>query len=246
MLPAGRYNLTRAKLLKLLADLKTAPVGIVSLCVPPGAAKASIEKLITKISDARCFPEDISNLMAESPSGAMLFSGPQQHYLIIPPFPLDVKEGVITTCEIEPLYSLMTSELILGLVMVRLGKYAIGVLQGERLLSSKVGTGLVHARHRQGGSSAHRFERHREKQIETFFTRICLHAREQLEPYARRIDYIIYGGARETVLDFRSQCRFLHEFDNRALGRLISVREPDRAGLIDSIQEAWSSRVVSW
>jgi hypothetical protein len=51
----------------------------------------------------------------------------------------------------------------------------------------------VHSRHRQGGSSAHRFERHREKQIESFFTRVCGHAQEHLEPYLKQLDHVIYG-----------------------------------------------------
>ena len=58
---------------------------------------------------------------------------------------------------------MLHKEFILGLIIVRLGEYGVGVFQGENLLSSKVGTGLVHSRHRQGGSSSHRFERHRDK-----------------------------------------------------------------------------------
>ena len=45
-----------------------------------------------------------------------------------------------------------------------------------------------------------RFERHRDKQKETFFTRVCLHTREQLEHFAGRLDYVIYGGAPETIM----------------------------------------------
>ena len=104
----------------------------------------------------------------------------------------------------------------------------------------------MHARHRQGGSSSHRFERHREKQMETFFTRVCLHAREQLEPYAKQLEWVIYGGTRETLLDFRKQCHFSQQFDNRTLDLLLNVREPKQAGLAEAIREAWSSRIVRW
>jgi peptide subunit release factor 1 (eRF1) len=134
----------------------------------------------------------------------------------------------------------------LALVLIRLGAYSIGIFQGEKLISSKVGTGLVHARHRQGGSSAHRFERHREKQMEAFFTRVCIHVREQLEPHTRNVNFVLYGGTKETILDFRKQCRFLREFNNRTLDRLLNVRDPRRAGLSEGIQEAWSSRVIRW
>ncbi len=135
---------------------------------------------------------------------------------------------------------------MLGLVIVGLGEYGIGVFQGEKLLVSKTGTGLVHARHRAGGSSANRFRRHREKQMETFFTRVCGHAREQLEPYIRKLDYVIYGGTKETILDFRKQCHFLHEFDKVAQDRLLNIKDPKKSGLAEGIQEAWSSKVIQW
>ena len=190
-------------------------------------------------------PGDLAESMADSPTGAVLFWGPRHKYLVIPPFPIH-ESKFSNTCEIEPIYSLLHKEFLIALVLVRLGAYGIGVYQGEKLLSSKVGTGLVHARHRQGGSSSHRFERHREKQMETFFTNICTHAREQLEPYARQLDYIVYGGTRETILDFRKQCHFLHEFDSRTSGSLLTTREPKQSGLAEAIQEAWSSRVIQW
>ena len=96
-------------------------------------------------------------------------------------------------------------------MLVRLGSYAIGVCRGDKLVSSKVGTGLVHGRHRQGGSSAHRFERHRDKQIESFLIRVCGHVREQLEPYVKSMDYIVYGGARTTILMAQKYCPWLEK-----------------------------------
>jgi peptide subunit release factor 1 (eRF1) len=245
MLSVSRYTLTKVKLLLLLEKLKADPIGIGTLCVPPRSSKTNIEGLLETVMDMKTVPEDLYSSITESQTGGILFWGPYHWYLVMPPFPI-VKESVSKTCEIEPLYSLMNKELLLGLVIVRMGKYGLGVFRGDKLLSSKVGTGLVHSRHRQGGSSSHRFERHREKQIETFFTRVCLHAREQMEPFAKQLDYILYGGTRETILDFRKQCHFLNEFDKRTLHRLLNIREPNQLGLIEGIQEAWSSRVIHW
>lgn len=245
MLSSSRYNLTRVRLQHLLAELKSHSVEVGSLCVPPGSSKTDVEGMMAAILDIQSAPAGLAESIAGSPTGAMLFWGASHRYLVMPPFPL-AGMGVSKTCEIEPLSSLLDRELILGLVLVRMGAYGIGVFAGQKLLASKVGTGLVHSRHRQGGSSAHRFERHRDKQAETMFTRVCEHAREQMEPYARRMDYLIYGGARETILDFRRQCRFMHEFDSRSLERLLDVREPNQTGLAEGIQEAWSSRVIQW
>ncbi|MBI2850915.1 MAG: hypothetical protein HYX80_07755 [Chloroflexi bacterium] len=241
---AKRYDLTRARLLRLLEELKANSIEVASLCVPTGSSRKDIEAMMQMVPDMKTVPEDLAGTIAESRTGAMLFWGPHHRYLVMPPFPM-AKGSVSHTCEIEPLHSLMHQEFLLGLVMVRLGEYGIGIFQGEKLLSSKTGTGLVHARHRQGGSSSNRFRRHREKQMETFFTRVCDHAREQLEPYDKRLDYVLYGGTRE-ILDFRKQCHFLHEFDRVTLDRLLNIREPKKSGLEEGIQEAWSSRVIQW
>ena len=240
-----RYNLTKAKLLHLLEKLKTNSIEVGSLYVPPKSSKASIEGMMEKILDMETTPEDLSDLIAESRTGGILFWGPHHRYLVMPPFPV-AEESVSKTCEIEPLYLLMHHEFLLAMVIVRLGAYGIGVFQGENLLSSKVGTGLVHSRHRQGGSSSQRFARHREKQMETFFTQVCQHTRGQLDPYARLLDHVIYGGTRKTILDFRKQCHFLREFDTKTLDRLLNIREPKQSGLAEWIQEAWSSRVIQW
>jgi hypothetical protein len=240
-----RSQMTKPRLLRLLEELDAVSGQTSSFCLPPNSSKNNIEDLLGTFLDVKQLPGDISKLIAESSTGAILFWGLDHRYLVAPPFPVYEKK-VSGTCEIEPLYTLLHKEYLLSLVLVRLGAYGIGVFQGEELLSSKVGTGLVHARHRQGGSSSHRFERHREKQMETFFTRVCVHAREQLEPYSKKLDFILYGGTRETILDFRKKCHFLHEFDNCTLDRLLNVRDPKQAGLLEGIQEAWSSQVIRW
>jgi peptide subunit release factor 1 (eRF1) len=245
MLSGSHFKLSKVRTLHLLEELKANSIETGSLCIPPGSSKINIEGLMETIVDLQAVPEDLSKSIVNSPTGAILFWGPRHRYLIMPPFPL-FEERVSPTCEIEPLHSLLSKEILFGLVLVRLGDYGIGVVKGDELINSKVGTGLVHARHRQGGSSSHRFERHREKQMETFFTRVCGHVREQLEPHARQIEYLIYGGTRETLLDFRKQCHFLHQFDARTLDILLNIREPRQSGLREAVQEAWSSRVIKW
>jgi peptide chain release factor subunit 1 len=242
---ASRYNLDKTRLLGLLETVKGTSSETGSLCIRPGTSKTEVEALLENILDVREVPGDMAKIMAGSPTGAVVFWGKQHRYTVLPPFPVP-EERYSGTCEIEPLYTLMRKEFTVALLLLRMGAYAIGVFQGDRLLTDNIGTGLVHSRHRQGGSSSHRFERHREKQIETFFTRVCGHAREHLEPYAKNIDYLIYGGTRETVLEFRNQCHYLHEFDKKTLGLLLNIREPKHDDLLHAIHEAWSSRVIEW
>ena len=156
------------------------------------------------------------------------------------------KEELFHRFEGRPLIALLQADILVGLVLVRLGHYGIGVCRGEGLLDSKVGKGLVHARHRQGGSSSHRFERHRYKQMETYFTQVGVHIREQLEPYLKSLNFLIYGGQRETLLEFRKQIDFLKAFDDRTLDLILNIREPKQTDLDEAIREAWSSRFIRW
>jgi hypothetical protein len=245
MSSATRYTMSKERLLHLLDEMKASSAEEGSMCIAPGSSKTDIEGMMSMLMEKENVPEDLPAALAESQTGGIVFWGPHHRYLVIPPFPV-AKGSFSSTCEIEPVRSILHQELLIGLVMIRLGEYGIGVLKGEKLLTAKAGTGLVHARHRQGGSSSNRFRRHREKQMETFFTRVCEHAREQLEPYSRKLNYVLYGGTKETVLDFRKQCRFLHEFDKVTLDRLLNVREPKQPGLTEGIQEAWSSKVIQW
>jgi peptide subunit release factor 1 (eRF1) len=234
-------------MLHLLDELEAAEGTATSLYIPHHLPAPEIEKTLRAPLGPgveETLPE-ITDAIARSKTGAVIYWGEQGKYLVLPPFPLEEKLFA-SGYDVEPLRTMLQHELVIALILLRLGTYAIGIFQGEKLLSSKVGTGLVHSRHRQGGSSAHRFERHREKQIESFFTRVCTHAQERLEPYLQQLDYVIYGGERHTLLSFRKQCQFLQQLDERTLATLLNVREPKQVTLEAAVNQLWSSEVVEW
>jgi peptide chain release factor subunit 1 len=230
--------------LRFVKDFK--PVSdVASLYLPSGSPGTNVEGLLETIIEPEQIPDKLKENIENSPTGAIIFWGVNERYSIFPPFPI-LKEELFHRFEARPLISLLEADILVALVLVRLGAYGLGVFRGEGLLESKVGTGLVHARHRQGGSSSHRFERHRYKQMESFFTRVGLHVRELLEPYLKSINYLIYGGQRETLLEFRKQVDFLHAFDQRTVNLILNIREPNQAGLDEAIREAWSCRFIRW
>jgi peptide subunit release factor 1 (eRF1) len=177
--------------------------------------------------------------------GAAFFWSPPQAYLILPPFPI-AEEYITDGYDIEPLRSLLSQDFLIALVLVRLGAYSIGVCRGTELIDSKTGTGLVHARHKKGGSSQARFARHRGKQIEQFLNRVCGHVRKHIEPHARSLDYLVYGGARTTILSLHKRCPFLNQFDDRILRMLLDIPEPRQAVLEKAIGTVWSTDVIEW
>jgi len=241
MLMSNRRRLSRAGMLRFLNELETTAGSGASLYLPPHSPVGEIEEALS-ISP---LPSDLAKSVANSKTGAVVFWGERHRCLMLPPFPV-VQRPVSTGFDVDPLRSLLQREFTIALILVRLGSYAIGVFQGEELVSSKVGTGLIHSRHKKGGSSQQRFARHREKQMEFFFTRVCIHARERMEPHMGRLDYVIYGGERNTLLSFRKQCRFLHLLGDRTLDTLLNVRKPGQRALEAAIGEAWSSELIEW
>jgi len=215
------------------------------LYLPQGIGQTEVESLLGRALGGRAFLPDIAQTIARWEKGAVVFSNPVRTYLLLSPFPI-TEEYITHGYDVEPLRSLLSRDFLIAVVLVRLGAYSLGVCRGMELIDSKTGTGLVHARHKKGGSSQARYARHREKQIEQFLERVCGHAREHIAPYARSLDYLVYGGARTTILLLRKQCPFLSQFDDRILRMLLDIPEPRQRVLQDAICTVWSTDVIEW
>ncbi len=221
----------------------TADPAAVSVYLPPGLSAPEIEDLLMKTT-LQSLPGELAQTAAGSGNGTALFWGSQRKCLVLPLFPLRERmifNGIVTT----PLRQLLDSDFKIGLVLVHLGSYAIGICQGEKLITSKVGTGLVHGRHKKGGSSQQRFQRRRQNQAHEFLDRVCRHVREQLAPYAPAIDYIAYGGPRQTVLLLRKRCPFLKLLEDRTLP-LLEVPSLRQKVLEATVSRVWSSCIIEW
>ncbi|MDD5094898.1 MAG: Vms1/Ankzf1 family peptidyl-tRNA hydrolase [Dehalococcoidia bacterium] len=245
MLIPQHRTMNRSRMLRFLNEVEAATGPATSLYIPADFSASELQKAFEILPGEGEAPPDLAERITKSKTGAILFWGQTHRCLVLPPFPIGERR-VSPGYDVGALRSLLGRDLLIALILVRLGDYAIGVFEGEKRLSSKVGTGLVHGRHRQGGSSAQRFERHREKQMEMFFTRVCAHAREHLEPHGRKIDHVIYGGERFTLLKFRKQCHFLTTFDDRTMESILNVRAPRQATLEESIADVWSSSLTEW
>jgi peptide subunit release factor 1 (eRF1) len=198
-------------------------------------------RLSVCVSDS---PSDLPRLLADATNGACLFSG-QELVLVEPPFPV-WEDAVFTGCHVSPLLEIMQRHLLIAVVLVRLGSYAVGVYRGEEPVSTKVGTGLVHGRHRQGGSSSARFRRRRENQANEFLDRVCEKAKEHIGPHAGQLDHVVFGGARTTIESLLKLCPVLERLQDRALAPLLDIPDPRQYVLESSIRRVWSSRITEW
>ena len=231
-------------MLEFLGEVEQTPdPGAVSIYIPQGFSAPEIADLLPEV-EARSIFDELSQLASSTKNGAVLFWGNMRKCLVLPPFPVSEK-ATFAGFVVEPLFRLLSNDFTIGLVLVHLGSYAVGICQGEKLISSKVGTGLVHGRHRKGGSSQQRFQRRRENQAREFLDRVCLHTREHLEPHAHRIDYVVYGGPRQTVLLLQKRCPFLQSFEERGLP-LLDVPSLRQRVLETAVGRIWSSCIIDW
>ena len=152
--------------------------------------------------------------MRGSETGAALFLSPDAGYLVLPPFPI-VEASVHASWETGPLRSLLAQTRLVGVVLLRLGRYAVGVYRGRTLVTSKTDTRQVHGRHRAGGSSQRRFERRREKQARELFDEACRVVGAQLGPYERELEHVFLGGEAHTLRAFRERCRAMDALSDR-------------------------------
>src|SRR2546421_10327739 len=99
--------------------------------------------------------------------------------------------------ELGPLFEALDADHVVAALLVRLGGYAVGVFEGERLVASKVGTRFVKGRHKKGGSSANRFRRRREEQARALLDDAAETFERVLEPYS--VEFVALGGDRRAV-----------------------------------------------
>jgi Actinobacteria/chloroflexi VLRF1 release factor len=124
-----------------------------------------------------------------------------------------------------------------GVLLVRLGGYAVGVFTGSppRLVSSKTGSRPVHGRSAAGGWSQHRFARRRENQAATALRAAADAAAVIFGPY--RLDALVLGGDKRSIAGLRGDTR-LASYLGLATDRFLTVPDP-RLAVLKEIPRAF-------
>ena len=87
----------------------------------------------------------------------------------------------------------------IGVLLVRKGGYAVGVVEGGALIASKVGSRHVQGRSAAGGWSQQRFARRRQGQAKVALGAAADVAAPLLRPEAKRLNVVVTGGDRASV-----------------------------------------------
>ena len=154
--------------------------------------------------------------------GAARIETADETITVRPPFGL-AHARVYERVELGPLLEALAEDHVVAALLVRLGGYAVGVFEGERLVASKVGSRFVKGRHKKGGSSANRFRRRRDEQERALLDAAAETAARVLEPYRDRIEHVALGGDRAAARRVVERLPWLQQ---KALPRFFTVADP--------------------
>jgi hypothetical protein len=169
-----------------------------------------------------------------------------------PPFPRPGQAGAGTAAAVpdpEAAAAAMAkhaaADRTVGVLLVRLGGYAVGVFAGSppQLVSSKTGSRPVHGRSAAGGWSQHRFARRRENQAAIALRAAADAAVGIFDRYgADGLDAVVLGGDRRSAAGLRGDTR-LAPYLERAVDRFLTVPDPRLAVLKDVPREVGAIRI---
>ena len=229
--------------LRLLDEIESEGCAFIAYASPGSLVERDYAHLLP---DGGAEREAVSVALAEagaSDTGAAVFLGAERTIVIQPPLPLlaDIRAS---GAGVEPMRQLLASEPVIGVILLRLGRYAVGVLRGERLLATKTDSRYMKNRHRAGGQSQRRFQRSRERLIRELYDKTREIALATFEPYLDDMDYLFLGGERHTLNGFAKRCPLVRQERPRTLDRLLAVDAPNQRALEGIPFEVWKSRVT--
>ena len=236
---------------RLLGDMAPAPGEPVSSLYLKAGAPAGFLSL--RGQEDYGWRERLSRLeskVLESETGLAGFRKGSEAVVILPPFPLvpDNSNNLSADWDVGPLLTLLETEYLTGVVLLRLGRYAVAVYRGENLLSSKTDTRYVKGRHAAGGTSQKRFQRIREGQIRRIYDKTCQVVKDQFSSHLDHLEFVFLGGDRFTLNGLIKVCPLLERLKPITLSRRLNIRDPKHDTLAGVGPMLRQSRVypISW
>ena len=167
-------------------------------------------------------------------------SGVQPRVAMLPPFPISESSE---TSSFDDLRTLISKHHVIGIILLRLGHWAVGIAEDGELVVTKTGSRYVKGQHRKGGQSSNRFRRGREKWIRELFDQAGEVASDRFRNYPGHIDHLSLGGDRVVLGRFLKRVKLPDDIGERALPNRIAVDQPGRKALDSAVLDAWSYRV---
>ena len=176
--------------------------------------------------------EAVIKHVGTSDTGLVLFRREEEVEVVEPPVPVPM-DAILEDQDLLLLEDIFDDAPTVGVVLLRLGRFAVGVLEGETLLATKTEGRYVKNRHKAGGSSQRRFERSRERLVRELYDKTCEVVQIQFGSVADDLDYILLGGDKFTLEGLLRVCPYLEKQRARILDRRLNIRDPKR----DTLEE---------
>ena len=229
--------------LRLLADLESEGCSASVYVSRDTLAERDYRHLLPRSEDARFRMTTALEALEGGDTGAVVFVSAERTVAIKPPIPLsaDIRADGAHT---DQLRGLLNSEPVIGVILLRLGRYAVGVMRGETLIATKTDSRYMKNRHRAGGQSQRRFERSRERLIRELYDKTCQVARDAFTPHLEEMRWTLLGGERGVLNGFLKRCPLMRiELRSRTLSRRLAVESPNQKALTGISREVWKSEV---
>ena len=185
----------------------------------------------------------------ESKNGIILISaeipllGIRPRLALLPPFPI---QNLSEADSFDGLKKFAMSSYAIGIILLRLGHWAIAIAEDGELVVTKTGSRYVKGQHRKGGQSSNRFRRNREKWIRELFDEAAKIAKSRFSDYPGELDFLALGGDRLILGQFMKRITLPNGLAGRVLPNRLSVIRPGRQALEDAVREAWSFRAFDF
>jgi hypothetical protein len=157
--------------------------------------------------------------------------------ITVPFSALEAQPGTYSGLAVDDLIGHLMVPRTMGLLLVRLGGYSVGIARAGVVLTSSTGSRLVHGRSAAGGQSQQRFARRREGQARVALRAAADTAARVLLPGAAQLDAVVLGGDATALRSLIADPR-LTALLGQAESRVFDIPEPRRAVLDDVAQRA--------
>jgi len=180
--------------------------------------------------------------LGQSENGYVVFRREANFEVVEPCFPIPM-DAIMEGQDALLLEDIFLESRTIAVILLRLGRYAVAVLNGEELIATKTEGRHVKNRHRAGGSSQRRFERSRERLIRELYDKTCTVTQNLLQPHKNDISKIFLGGDKHILNGFLKRCKSLQTLEDKISSRFLTVDSPNQKALQVIHKEVYKSRV---
>ena len=184
----------------------------------------------------------IVDYLGYSETGYVLFRNSDHIEVVTPRLKMNM-DAMVEGFDFYMLKDVFDDQPYVGVVLVRLGRFAVVLLRGEKIIDSKTQGRYVKNRHRAGGSSQRRFERSRERLVRELYDKVCEISSSIFRPFLGQINSVYLGGEKHTLNGFMKRCLLFNEKKVLVPSRLVSVGDPNQKAINQIHKEVYKSKV---